>query len=204
VCACVLSCPLALTLLPAPLAPSVSVFGPKDDVQTIEAALSKAYATNGGHNPSNHGQFSPDRYAFLFKPGTYDVDAPVGYYTQILGLGTAPSDVTFTSPRGVYAEEGDYSIGGALSTFWRSAENFRSSATNDWQVGKGMMWAVSQAAPLRRIQVDNDLLLFEYQPPITAAGEASGGYMVCLVRGERGGGVVEVLPRVRERERERK
>ena len=34
-----------------------------------------------------------------------------------------------------------------------------------------------QAAPLRRIEVDNDLLLFEYQPPIPAAGEASGGYM---------------------------
>jgi hypothetical protein len=40
-----------------------------------------------------------------------------------------------------------------------------------------MMWAVSQAAPLRRIEVVNDLALFEYQPPIPAAGEASGGYM---------------------------
>ena len=30
------------------------------------------------------------------------------------------ADVTFTSPRGVYSEEGDYAISGALSSFWRS------------------------------------------------------------------------------------
>jgi hypothetical protein len=154
---------------------SVKVFSENDT--GIDATIAAAYALNGGHEPANHGQFSPSRFAFLFKPGTYDVDCPVGYYTQVLGLGASPSDVTFTSPKGVYSEEQDYSIGGALSTFWRSAENFRTSASFDWQVGKGMMWAVSQAAPLRRVQVDNDLSLFEYQPPITAAGEASGGFM---------------------------
>jgi hypothetical protein len=47
---------------------------------------------------------------------------------QVLGLGKAPADVTFTSPKGVYSEECDYTIGGALSTFWRSAENFRTQA----------------------------------------------------------------------------
>jgi len=40
-----------------------------------------------------------------------------------------------------------------------------------------MMWAVSQGASLRRVQVVNDLLLFQYEPPIQGAGEASGGYM---------------------------
>jgi hypothetical protein len=154
---------------------SVAVFGPKDS--GINATIAAAYAINGGHEPSNHGQFSTKRFAFLFKPGSYDVDCPVGYYTQVLGLGKTPSDVTFTSAKGVYSEEQDYSIGGALSTFWRSAENFKSEASHDWGVGKGMMWAVSQAAPLRRVDVTNDLCLFEYQPPIPAAGEASGGYM---------------------------
>jgi len=47
------------------------------------------------------------------------VDVPVGYYTQVLGLGAAPNDVTFATGKGVYCEEQDYSIGGALSTFWR-------------------------------------------------------------------------------------
>jgi hypothetical protein len=157
---------------------SVSVFGPSDT--DIDAVVAAAYNENGGHDPTNHGQFSDKRFAFLFKPGTYDANVPVGYYTQVLGLGTSPSDVVFTSPNGVYSEEQDYSIGGALSTFWRSAENFKSSAFANWQVGTGMMWAVSQAAPLRRIEVDNDLLLFEYQPPIPAAGEASGGFFANL------------------------
>jgi hypothetical protein len=90
------------------------------------------------------GQFSTERYAFLFKPGSYDIDCPVGYYTTIHGLGTAPTDVVFTSPKGVYSQEGDFTSTGALDSFWRSAENFRTSASNKWYVGTGMMWAVSQ------------------------------------------------------------
>jgi len=101
----------------------------------------------------------------------------VGFYTSIHGLGATPQEVNFTSPRGVHSEEGDYSIGGALSSFWRSAENFLNSCTNKWYVGTGMMWAVSQGVSLRRVQVTNDLLLFQYEPPIQGAGEASGGYM---------------------------
>ena len=73
------------------------------------------------------------------------MEVPVGYYTHVAGLGMKPSDVTFTSAKGVYSEEGDYTIGGALSTFWRSAENFRTLASYNWGVGTGMMWAVSQA-----------------------------------------------------------
>ena len=49
-------------------------------------------------------------------------------------------------------------------------------AYHKWYVGTGFMWAVSQAAPIRRIEIEHDLLLFEYEPPISAAGEASGGY----------------------------
>jgi hypothetical protein len=132
---------------------SVAVFGPSDKVDTIEAKLQAAFKTNGGHSPSNNGQFSDSRFAFLFKPGEYDVDAPVGYYTQILGLGSSPNDVHFTSPKGVYCEEGDYSIGGALSTFWRSAENFRTSASFKWAVGAGMTWAVSQVCLQSRLPI---------------------------------------------------
>lgn len=153
---------------------SVYVLEPSSDVA---GPVNQAFANNGGHQPKNHGQFSAQRYAFLFKPGQYDVDVPIGYYTSVHGLGTAPSDTRFTSPRGVHSEEGDYSIGGALSSFWRSAENFLNSCTNKWNVGTGMMWAVSQGTSLRRLEVVNDLLLFQYEPPITEAGEASGGYM---------------------------
>jgi hypothetical protein len=156
---------------------TVHIISPTDVVSDIEALLADAFANNGGHTPSNHGQFSTKRYAFLFKPGNYDVNAPVGYYTQVMGMGTQPDEVLFTSELGVYSPEGDYTIGGALSSFWRSAENFKTMANHKWYVGTGMMWAVSQAAPLRRVEIENDLLLFQYEPPIPSAGEASGGYM---------------------------
>ena len=175
---------------------SVRVFEATDS--DIVDVVNAAFAKNGGHVPyvsivlffnstlyvkrsnhsANNGQFSTERYAFLFKPGNYSADVPVGYYTSIYGLGESPNDVVFNGDKGVYAEEGDYQFqGGALCTFWRSAENFRTASVHDWQVGKGMIWAVSQAAPLRRVVVDHDLNLFEYQPPATAAGYSSGGYI---------------------------
>ena len=134
---------------------SVSIFSPDDSPSRITATIAAAFANNGGQH--THGQFSDKRYAFLFKPGSYAVDCPVGFYTQVMGLGKTPSDVTFTSAKGVYSEEGSFDIGGALSTFWRSAENFKSEATFNWGTGTGMMWAVSQAAPLRRVEVVHDL-----------------------------------------------
>ena len=67
---------------------------------------------------------------------------------------------------------GDYAqSGGALANFWRSAENVHVVPDGP------MIWAVSQAAPMRRIAVDGDLNLFHYNPPNPGAGYASGGYM---------------------------
>jgi len=156
---------------------TVRVFSPSDtDIQTVVDA---AYANNGGTSPSDHGQFSRNRYAFLFKPGTYDVDVPVGYYTQVAGLGKSPKDVVFASQKGVYCEEGAAVVEvGSLDTFWRSAENFHSKASNSWWNGaSGMLWAASQAAPVRRVLVDNDLILFRYRTGEFAADFASGGYL---------------------------
>lgn len=48
---------------------SVTIFSPEDAAGDIEAKVNAAYATNGGHAPANHGQFSSERFAFLFKPG---------------------------------------------------------------------------------------------------------------------------------------
>ena len=103
---------------------------------SIADVVNAAFATNGGHEPANHGEFSTARYAFLFKPGSYSVDVPVGFYTQVLGLGASPDDVTFTGAKGVYCEEGSYDFTiGALDNFWRGAENFRSLATQAWWDG---------------------------------------------------------------------
>jgi len=116
------------------------------------------------------------RFALLFSPGTYTNDVPVGFYTSVHGTGRSPYDTVFSGSKGVYAEEGcgDFQIG-SLDTFWRSAENFHTQANFGWAVGTGMTWAVSQAAPIRNIVVDNDLLFFEYTLG-DAAGYASGGW----------------------------
>ena len=157
---------------------SVQIFAPGDDAKA-QTAVNAAFAENGGHQPANHGQFSSKRFAFLFKPGSYNVEVPVGFYTQVLGLGVSPDDTVFTSPKGVYSQEGDFEHeGGALCSFWRSAENFRTEASYTWTTGSGMIWAVSQAAPLRRVHVTGELILFEWEPGSgDPAGYASGGYL---------------------------
>ena len=38
-------------------------------------------------------EFGPARYALLFLPGEYHLDVPVGFYTQVLGLGVSPDAV---------------------------------------------------------------------------------------------------------------
>ena len=38
-------------------------------------------------NQQVENQFGTQRYALLFKPGSYNVDANVGFFTQVAGLG---------------------------------------------------------------------------------------------------------------------
>lgn len=112
------------------------------------------------------GHYSSDRKALLFKPGTYETDIEVGYYVQVLGLGERPEDVQFTSAWGVHSKPmGAIPDPGSLDNFWRSAENFHHASP--W----GMLWAVSQASPIRRIRVDKNLTLS------VPGAWASGGYM---------------------------
>lgn len=158
-----------------PVWPStVRVFSPGDG--DIQSTVDAAFANNGG--TPDHGQWSDKRYAFLFKPGNYDVDVPIGYYTQVLGLGTAPTDVVFTTGKGPWCPEGTESVKtGSLNTFWRGAENFHSKADYSWFGNPGMMWAASQAAPVRRVVVENDLMLYMYRDGEYDADFASGGYL---------------------------
>ena len=145
------------------------------DAANITAKVNAVYNENGGRK--DNGQFSPERYALLFMPGRYDVEVPVGYYTQVLGLGESPTDTVFTSDKGVFSEEGVFDIkDGALDSFWRGAENFQTNAKHLWTDTEGMLWAVSQACPLRRLVIKNNLKLFEYKGG-GAAGYSSGGFL---------------------------
>ena len=139
-----------------------------------QAAVNAVYAENGGHVPDDHGQWSESRYALFFKPGSHAVDVNVGYYTSVYGLGKHPTD---TQLRSLICENGSYNPNnGALSNFWRSAENFETTSTKTWNNHVTTLWAVSQAAPLRRAVINGNLDLYQYNQG-TYAGYASGGFM---------------------------
>jgi len=140
------------------------VFDPAMDMHEIQTLIDSIYA--GQIFPAN--EFSKNRYALLFKPGTYHLDVRVGYYMHIMGLGNSPEDVVI-----VGAVRSNSSQGGhVLCNFWRTAENLTIVPTVD----STNVWAVSQAAPLHRVYVKGNLKLFE--------GSSSGGFMAdCKIDG---------------------
>ena len=121
------------------------VFVVKSGDNSAQDIINRVLAENGGHIPAWNGQWSNSRYAFLFEPGYHNLNVEIGYYTTVHGLGRTPAD---TSLANLMAQNGDFNMtGGALANFWRGAENVRTQPA----VGTPMLWAVSQASPLRRI-----------------------------------------------------
>ncbi|WP_412518231.1 discoidin domain-containing protein [Actinomadura madurae] len=139
------------------LGPNVLVFDPSMSASDIQGRLDAVF------REQESDQFGTARYALLFKPGSYNVNANIGFYTSIAGLGRDPDDVTLN---GVTVDAGWFG-GNATQNFWRSAENLSISPP-----GGTNQWAVSQAAPFRRIHVRGDLNLAP-----TGYGWASGGYI---------------------------
>ena len=87
----------------------------------------------------------------------------------------------------VICENGDFDYTvGALNNFWRAIENFETTPTTTWSGGPttAMLWAVSQASPMRRVIINGSLQLWQYNEGC-CAGYASGGYMSdSIVTGE--------------------
>ncbi|GET28871.1 hypothetical protein [Prolixibacter sp. SD074] len=133
------------------------VFDPAMDMHEIQTLIDSIYA--GQLYPAN--EFSENRYALLFKPGTYKLDIKVGYYMHILSLGNSQEYVVIDEAvRSVSNRDGH-----VLCNFWRAAENLTIVLAAD----STNTWAISQAAPLRRIYVKENLKLFE--------GYSIGGFM---------------------------
>ncbi|MEP7765763.1 discoidin domain-containing protein [Sanguibacter sp. 25GB23B1] len=140
------------------LGENVYVFDPTMPTSEIQATLDTAFTAQ------ESDQFGPGRYQFLFKPGSYDVHANIGFYTSINGLGQNPDDVNINGGVWVDAQWFD---GNATQNFWRSAENLSITP----HTGEAR-WAVSQAAPFRRIHVKGDLSLAP-----SSYGWSSGGFI---------------------------
>ena len=84
------------------------------------------------------------------------INSTLGYYTAVAGLGSSPKDVVINGALHVDPETGPYGPS-ALDHFWRSLSNL---TINPDQVGEAphtMSWAVSQAAPLRRVNITGNL-----------------------------------------------
>jgi hypothetical protein len=153
--------------------PNVVVFDPSMPTSQIQATVD-AIA-----NQQVPNQFGTQRYALLFKPGTYGTAAAplnfqVGYYTAVAGLGSSPDDVVINGSVDVYNQcAGGSCI--ALNNFWRSLSNLTINVTNSsFGCHSGEFWAVSQAAPMRRVHVNGLTTLMDY---CTGPSFASGGFI---------------------------
>jgi hypothetical protein len=147
------------------LGPNVQIFNPARPAAEMQAAIDRVYATQ------EHSEFGPDRNAFLFLPGEYHLDVPVGFYTEVRGLGATPDAVHIT---GNVHSDASLPHNNATCTFWRGVENFAVTPTGGGTpaVAPGTMrWAVSQAVPMRRMHIEGNLALHQDH------GWASGGWM---------------------------
>lgn len=175
---------------------NVLIFRPSDNIQDIKARIKPtedikeqfdflkplpedpfANIPTGekGETYTSKNHFSTKHYALLFAPGQYrGFRFEIGYYVQMAGLGKSPNDVQFIGEKsgpfvealnkGLKCTQGGTIVqnncGLCLDTFWRSAENFRA---------KNCQWAVSQAAPLRNVIID-DTLMFGDGPAYSSGG----------------------------------
>ncbi len=160
--------------------PNVYIFSPSMPLSQIQATVNSI----ASQQVSN--QFGTQRYALLFEPGTYGSAADplifqVGYYTSVAGLGASPSDVVINGA----VQSSNQCISGsctALDNFWRSLSNLTINYTPPPEpTGTAVpcadsteFWAASQASPIRRVDVNGNLFLFDY---CSGPGFSSGGFI---------------------------
>ena len=146
------------------LGPNVYVFNTSMPTSTIQSDINQVYDTQQSN------QFGTQRYELMFEPGTYNVNIPVGFYTEVVGLGQNPSQTVITGG-GIHADAA-WNGGNATTNFWRGVENI----TNDPSSGS-TEWAVSQADPMRRVQIDGNMVLDDDTSGNTTSNWSSGGFI---------------------------
>ena len=156
--------------------PNVKIFDPSMSTSTIKATVDAIAA----QQVSN--EFGTQRDALLFMPGTYGsgsdpLNFDVGYYTEVAGLGALPGQVNVNGTIDVYNQcnaDGCF----ALTNFWRSLSNLTININTSHKSGckaAGEFWAASQAAPMRRVQINNGFTtLMDF---CTGPSFASGGFI---------------------------
>ena len=145
---------------PAPpdFGPNVLIFDPSMPTAAIQSKLDAVFQAQ------ERNQFGPERYAVFFKPGHYALDVNVGFYTQVLGLGAMPDDVSIAGA--VHSDANWLGNGNATCNFWRACENLAVTPPDATPIH----WAVSQGTDLRRMHVRGNLNLWD-------RGWSSGGFL---------------------------
>ncbi len=161
---CTFSLPrVCLSGTPTPGEVSVPDFGPnvllfEPSTPDMQSRLDAVFAEH------ERAEFGSERIAILFKPGSYELDVRVGFYTHVAGLGLSPDDVVL---KGGVRATAEWRNGNATCNFWRCAENL---AVQPATPETPMVWAVSQATGLRRVHVKGNLNL-------SVDGWSSGGFI---------------------------
>src|SRR5260370_2454700 len=171
---------------------SVHIFSPNMDQTVIQTQLNEISLAQV------HNEFGSRRDAILFQPGTYgSKDNPlifqVGYYTSVAGLGQSPGDVVINGEIEVFNSvcSGTGTNFGcfALNNFWRSLSNLTINVTRSknpvyvppppdpggpFCEQSNEIWALSQAAPMRRVAINGFTTFMDYCGP---KAFASGGFV---------------------------
>jgi hypothetical protein len=179
---------------------NVAAFGPNVCVFTdtmSQAAIQKDLDSIATQQVPVASQFSSQRYAVLFRPGTYGSAGnplvfQVGYYTQVAGLGAMPQDTVINGAIDVFNNLCTAGTQDCNSddNFWRSLSNvtlnvdlpssppayappigdpFGTGCTNSAE-----MWSASQAAPIRRAIINGSVVFQDY---CANNNFASGGFI---------------------------
>ncbi len=172
---------VATAALAARLAPAgqpsfgsnVYVFNPSMPQSQIQATVDTISAQQ------LDSEFGTQRYALLFEPGVYGSAASplnfqVGYYTAVAGLGLSPDDVVINGSVDVRNRCLGPGNCLALVNFWRSLSNLSINVIKPKDCNARDFWAVSQAAPMRRVHFNGEVSLMDY---CTSPAFASGGFI---------------------------
>ncbi len=155
---------------------NVLVFDPGMPVDQIQAAVDAVAAQQVD------SEMGTQRFTLLFKPGVYGTAAApltfqVGYYTEVAGLGASPTDVVINGHVDVYNRCLAPDNCHALVNFWRSLSNLTINVAGlSGCRSAAAFWAVSQAAPMRRVNITGgNLSLLDF---CTAGPQfSSGGFI---------------------------
>jgi hypothetical protein len=159
------------------LGSNVYVFTPSESVASILSTVNTISNAQAGN------QFGNQRYELLFEPGTYGSASnplvfTVGYYESVAGLGQNPGQVVINGAINTYNQcnGGVQTQCYATDNFWRSVSNLTINVAGMTGCFNGTdVWAVSQAAPMRRVQINGNLTLMDYCDG--SPDWASGGFI---------------------------